>query len=146
MIHFFKENPEWVAIFLYSLWEHWIGHTKKIKANSTLGLIGSILTSRIVAESNKFSSNKVDPDQKQKQEETMKSVQIMKEEIQKAFPGVAEEVIEKGVAVIFEKALPRIAVEEDNAIVKSVAGVAVMAYPAIKPSLEKLTDLDHDGK
>jgi hypothetical protein len=82
------------------------------------------------------------------EEEKMKSkaLEIIKEEYKKEFPGIAEETVEASVKVLFEKALPRIAVEEENAAVKSVAGVALMAYPALKPAIDKVTDLNHDGQ
>ena len=75
-----------------------------------------------------------------------KSLEIIKEELKKAGIEVAEEVAEKVVATVFEKALPRIAVEEDNAAVKSVAGVVLLAYPAVKPAIEKATDFNRDGQ
>lgn len=75
-----------------------------------------------------------------------KTVEILKEELKKEGIEVAEEVLEKTVKCVFEKVLPRIAIEEDNVAAKSVAGVALMVYPALKPVIEKATDLNHDGQ
>jgi hypothetical protein len=75
-----------------------------------------------------------------------KTVEILKEELKKEGVEVAEEVLEKTVKVVFEKVLPRVAVEEENAAAKSVAGVALMIYPALKPVIEKATDLNRDGQ
>lgn len=75
-----------------------------------------------------------------------KSLEILKEELKEAGVEIAEEILEKTVHVLFEKALPRIAVEEESAVIKSVAGVALLAYPALKPAIDKATDLNHDGK
>lgn len=75
-----------------------------------------------------------------------KSLEIIKEELKAAGIEIAEEAAEKVIAVVFEKALPRIAVEEENAAVKSVAMVLGMAYPAVKPALEKATDFNRDGQ
>lgn len=76
----------------------------------------------------------------------VKAVEILKEELKSAGVEVAEEVLEKVSTVLFEKALPRIVVEEENGAVKAVAGVLAMAYPALKPALEKATDLNRDGQ
>lgn len=76
----------------------------------------------------------------------MKSVQILKEELKAAGVEATEEVLEKAVKAIFEKALPRIVIEEDNTAVKSVAGVLAMVYPTLKPAIEKATDLNRDGQ
>lgn len=75
-----------------------------------------------------------------------KVVSIFAEELKAAGVEIAEEVLEKAVATIFEKALPRVVVEEENAMVKTVAGMLVTAYPAIKPVLDKATDLNKDGQ
>lgn len=75
-----------------------------------------------------------------------KALEIIKDEYKKEFPEMAEEVIEKAVDVLFEKALPRIVVEDENPAVKSVCGVLTMIYPALKPAIDKATDLNHDGK
>lgn len=74
------------------------------------------------------------------------ALKIIGEEFKKGGIDMAEEVLEKAVSIMFEKALPRIAVEDENVAVKSVAGVAIMAYPALKPAVDKMTDLNHDGQ
>lgn len=76
----------------------------------------------------------------------MKTVEILKEELKFAGVVVAEEVLEKVVEVIFEKALPRVVLEEENAALKSVAGVLAMIYPTLKPAIQKATDLNRDGE
>ncbi len=75
-----------------------------------------------------------------------KIVTILGEELKAAGVEIAEEVIEKAIATIFEKVLPRVIVEEESAMVKTVAGMLVTAYPAIKPAIEKATDLNKDGE
>lgn len=74
------------------------------------------------------------------------ALKIVGEEFKKAGIDMAEEVLEKAVEVLFEKALPRVAVEDDNAIAKSLSGVVMLAYPALKPAIAKATDINHDGQ
>lgn len=38
-----KNNPEWVAIFLFTIFEAWLGRTDKVKSNSTLDVIFRVL-------------------------------------------------------------------------------------------------------
>lgn len=75
-----------------------------------------------------------------------KAIEILKEEYKKAGMEIAEEALEKTAEVLFEKVLPRIAIEDENPIVKSISGVVLLAYPALKPALQKATDLNHDGE
>lgn len=75
----------------------------------------------------------------------MKTLEIMKEEFKASGVEVAEEVLEKAVSVLFEKVLPRVVAEEENAAVKSVAGVLALVYPTVKPVIAKATDLNRDG-
>lgn len=76
----------------------------------------------------------------------VKAIKIIGEELKAAGVEVAEEVLEKVVSTVFEKALPRILVEEENPAIKSVAGVLAMVYPTLKPAIEKATDLNRDGQ
>jgi hypothetical protein len=75
-----------------------------------------------------------------------KELEIAKEEFKKAGIDVAEEVLESIVHTTCEKVVPRLVLESENPIVKSVAGVVAMAYPAMKPAIDKATDLNHDGQ
>lgn len=39
MLHWIKENPQWVAIFLYTLFECAIGKIKSLRSNSLIELV-----------------------------------------------------------------------------------------------------------
>lgn len=41
-----EKNPEWIAIFTYTLLEHWLGKTQKVKSNSLIELIWNIFRRR----------------------------------------------------------------------------------------------------
>lgn len=75
----------------------------------------------------------------------MKTAQIIKEELKKAFPTMSEEALESGVVVVCEKIAPRLALEADEAAFKMIGTGIVTVYPLLKPALGKLTDLDKDG-
>lgn len=75
-----------------------------------------------------------------------KELEIVKEEFEKAGIDMAEEVLEKAVSTLCEKVVPRLAIESEKPAIKAVAGVVAMAYPTLKPAIEKATDLNHDGK
>ena len=56
---------------------------------------------------------------------------------------------EKGIMQAFEVlevAAPRLAVEAEESVAKTLGGLLTMVLPAIKPSIEKLADLDKDQK
>lgn len=76
----------------------------------------------------------------------MKTVEIVKEELKKEFPGLAEDVIERGVKVVCEKIAPRLATEAEEPAFKMIGSGLVTVYPLVKPAIEKATDLNHDGQ
>ena len=71
---------------------------------------------------------------------------IVKEEAKKEFPTLGEAALESIVDMIFGKIIPRLAAEAEEAPVKLGAAGITMIYPAFKPALDKLTDLNKDGK
>ena len=70
----------------------------------------------------------------------MKSLEIVKEELKELGLDVAEETVMEVIKAIGKKILPRIAAEEDNAIIKGAMLIAIPAFAAIKPSLIQLAD------
>ena len=46
MIDWIKDNPHWVAVFIGSLAEFYLGRSQKIKANSILEFLIQILVRR----------------------------------------------------------------------------------------------------
>lgn len=76
----------------------------------------------------------------------MKFVEILKEEVKKSGLEVGEEVLEAVVAVITDHVIPRAAIEADEAVVKGICIAAIPVLAALKPVIEKATDLNHDGK
>jgi hypothetical protein len=46
MLQWVKDNPQWVAIFAFSLVECFLGRTKKTRSNSIIELIWNILLRR----------------------------------------------------------------------------------------------------
>ena len=75
----------------------------------------------------------------------MKSAQIISEELKAAGLPLAEEVVQQIVDVATKKIIPRLAAEADESAVKAVAGVALLALPALEPAIEKLEDFNKDG-
>lgn len=46
ILQWIERNPEWIAIFLYSLLEAYLGKSKKIGSNSLIELIWNIIRRR----------------------------------------------------------------------------------------------------
>lgn len=76
----------------------------------------------------------------------MKSVDIVKTELAKSGIVLAEELVHGIVDCLVKKILPELALNADESAIKAVAGVACLALPALMPAIEKLEDLNHDGK
>lgn len=75
----------------------------------------------------------------------MKAVDILKEEAEKKGIESAELVLAQALELI-EAVAPRLAAEADEAPAKVIGSGLVMGLPVFKPSLEKLIDLNKDGK
>ena len=75
----------------------------------------------------------------------MKAVDIIKEAAKEKGIDLAEKAIMQAFEVL-EVAAPKLALEADEAVAKTLGGLLSMVLPAIKPSIEKLADLDKDGK
>jgi hypothetical protein len=43
---FLAKNPQWLAFFLYSLFEHFLGKSKKVESNSLIALVWNIIRRR----------------------------------------------------------------------------------------------------
>lgn len=71
---------------------------------------------------------------------------ILLEEAKKEGIEIAEEVLEQVVDCVLHKVLPRLAVEEDQAVIKGIALAALPIVAALQPMIDKATDLNHDGK
>lgn len=76
----------------------------------------------------------------------MDFVQIVTEELKKEGLLIAEENIELFIGLIFEKIIPRLALESENTTIKMIASGAQLVWPTIKPKITELADLNHDGK
>jgi hypothetical protein len=70
----------------------------------------------------------------------MKALEIVVDEFKKEGIELLEENAKTITKILFDKVLPRLAVESEESAVKMVAGVAVLAGPAIKESILKLAD------
>ena len=70
----------------------------------------------------------------------MKAVEILKEEFKKAGLAELEAVAEEAIKVVFEKIIPRLAVEADESYVKMAAGVASLASSALESAALKAAD------
>lgn len=154
MCEHFKD-PFYVAVIIYAVLEFFIGKKKPIRSASTLELLFNVVklllslrfkVAAIAVPKLQEYPSVLKAQGLQQMEKPMKTFDIIKEELKASGVEIAEEVAEKAIKAIFEKALPRIAAEEENSAVKAVAGVLAMAYPAIKPSLEKMTDFNRDGQ
>lgn len=75
----------------------------------------------------------------------MKAAQILVEEAKKEGLVLAEEAAQK-ILTIVEKTLVRIPLEADEVQLKAIAPVGLIVIQALKPSIEKLIDFNHDGK
>ena len=75
----------------------------------------------------------------------MKTGQIVKEELKKEFPEMAETVLERAVSVVCEKIAPRLMTEAEEPIFKMIGTGLATAYPLLKSTIEKVTDLNKDG-
>lgn len=75
----------------------------------------------------------------------MKTLEIVKEEFKKSGLEVAEEVAEKVTCVLFDKVIPRLAVEAEEQGIKSACFFISPIAPVIKSELLKLED-KIDGK
>lgn len=75
----------------------------------------------------------------------MKSVEILKEEFEKAGLVVAEEVSLKVVEAI-KSSLIRMAAEADESAIKSMAPVGTLVLTALDGEIKKLIDFNKDGK
>lgn len=70
----------------------------------------------------------------------MKATQIIVSEFEAAGLAIAEEVAEKIINITFDKVMPRLAVEADEQLVKSVAAVIVATSGITKPMALKAVD------
>lgn len=75
----------------------------------------------------------------------MKTTEILIEEAKKEGLVLAEEAAQKIVSIV-EKTLVRIPLEADEANLKAIAPIGLIVIQALKPSLDKLIDFNHDGK
>lgn len=75
----------------------------------------------------------------------MKALEILKEEAEKKGIESAELVLSQALELM-EAVAPRLAAEAEESAAKIVGSGLVMALPVFKPSLEKLIDLNKDGK
>jgi len=73
-----------------------------------------------------------------------KLVQILKEEGEKKLINVSEKAIMEAFELL-EAVAPRLALEGEGAE-KVVGGILATAIPVFKPAIEKLADLNKDGK
>jgi len=70
----------------------------------------------------------------------MKALEIVVEEFKKEGIELLEENAKTATKILFEKVIPRLALESDESVVKMIAGVLVLAGPALEGSLLKLAD------
>jgi hypothetical protein len=76
----------------------------------------------------------------------MKSSEILLKKLKEAGVKDAEKVI-VDVYSAFEAALPEVvASAEASSVEKSIAAVAIPVFAALKPAVEKIADLNADGK
>ena len=75
----------------------------------------------------------------------MKAVDIIKEEFSKKGLEGGELLLGKVIEAL-EAIAPRLAVEAEESAAKIVGSALSMGLPVFKPTLEKLIDLDKDGK
>lgn len=75
----------------------------------------------------------------------MKFVEIVKEEAEKKGIEAAEKVIAEAIELL-EAVAPRLASEAEEPAAKVIGSGLLVALPAFKPLLEKLNDLNKDGK
>lgn len=73
-----------------------------------------------------------------------KIIEIIKEEGKKQGMEIAEVAIVKVYGVL-EAVAPRLAIEGEG-VEKVVGGILATAIPVFKSAIEKLADLNHDGK
>jgi len=76
----------------------------------------------------------------------MELKQIVMEELKKEGLVIAEENIELALALAFEKIIPRVAAESENATLKMIASGVQLVWPTIKPKVMEVADLNKDGK
>lgn len=75
----------------------------------------------------------------------MKAVEILKEEAEKKGIESAELVLSQALELL-EAVAPRLALEAEEAPAKMIGSGLQMALPVFKPTLEKVIDLNKDGK
>ena len=75
----------------------------------------------------------------------MKTLEILKDELKKSGLELGEEVVEKVIKITFERIVPRLALEAEENQIKAIAGVMLIASPAIEQALLKAAD-KIDGK
>ena len=75
----------------------------------------------------------------------MKTLEILKDELKKSGLELGEEVVEKVIKITFERIVPRLALEAEETQIKAIAGVMLIAAPAIEQALLKAAD-KIDGK
>lgn len=73
------------------------------------------------------------------------ALEILKEVAKEKGIDLAEKAIMQAFEVL-EAAAPRLAAESEEPVFKTIGGLLSMVVPAVKPSIEKLADLDKDGK
>ena len=73
------------------------------------------------------------------------AIEILKEVAKEKGIDLAEKAIMQAFEVL-EAAAPKLALEAEESVAKTLGGLLSMVLPAIKPSIEKLADLDKDGK
>lgn len=74
----------------------------------------------------------------------MKAVDILKEEAKKMGVEAAEKVLAEALELL-EAVAPRLANEAEESAAKVVGSGLVMILPVVKPSLEKVIDLNKDN-
>lgn len=75
----------------------------------------------------------------------MKTTKILLEELKNGGLDIAEETLMQVTKIIFEKAIPRLAIEAEEPAVKSIAAVLVLAAQPVEQALFKMID-KIDGK
>jgi len=75
----------------------------------------------------------------------MKTLEIIAEEGKKKGIVVLEKTIVDGYAVL-EASAPRLLTEATDNLGKALGSILTLALPAFKPVIEKLADLNKDGK
>lgn len=73
------------------------------------------------------------------------AIEILKEVAKEKGIDLAEKGIMEAFGIL-EAAAPRLALEAEEPVFKTIGGLLAMVVPAVKPSIEKLADLDKDGK